>query len=104
MYQRITVLTQAPNGAPGELPAALDGLDDASLANLSAAIDPCPDEYIGQGFVYVDDAIRAAADAAADLVRINASAVLVAAKGLFSQAERTTIRAALAIITAKVPA
>lgn len=39
-YQQINVLTQANVGTPGPLPAALEGLSEASLANLAAALDP----------------------------------------------------------------
>lgn len=35
---------------PVHLPAELVGLADESLADLSAALDPCPDRFRGRGF------------------------------------------------------
>jgi hypothetical protein len=48
-YQRIILSGPVIDGAPG-LPSALLGLTDASLADLSAVLDPCPAEYAGIGF------------------------------------------------------
>jgi hypothetical protein len=48
-YQRIILSGPVIDGAPG-LPAALLGLTDASLADLSAVLDPCPAEYAGIGY------------------------------------------------------
>ena len=52
-YQRMLLSTGAKVGDPGALPAALQGLGDATLANLPAAFDPCPPEWIDTGFVPV---------------------------------------------------
>lgn len=48
-YQRIILAGPAIDGEPG-LPAALVGLSDESLADLSAALDPCPPDLIGIGY------------------------------------------------------
>lgn len=48
-YQRIILSGPTIDGPPG-LPAALVGLVDESLADLSAALDPCPAEYDGIGY------------------------------------------------------
>lgn len=48
-YQRIILSGPTIDGPPG-LPAALVGLADESLADLSAAADPCPAEYVGIGY------------------------------------------------------
>ncbi|WP_439604617.1 hypothetical protein [Shinella sp.] len=48
-YQRIILSGPVIDGAPG-LPAALLGLTDASLADLSAVLNPCPAEYAGIGY------------------------------------------------------
>lgn len=53
MYQRVNVATGEPIGAPGGLPADLQGLAAESLADLSW-VDPTRG-YSGQGFVRVDD-------------------------------------------------
>lgn len=48
-YQRIILSGPTIDGEPG-LPPALAGLTDESLADLSAALDPCPAEYEGIGY------------------------------------------------------
>lgn len=48
-YQRIILAGPVIDGPPG-LPSALVGLADESLADLSAAADPCPAEYVGIGY------------------------------------------------------
>lgn len=48
-YQRIILSGPTIDGPPG-LPAALVGLADESLADISAAADPCPAEYVGIGY------------------------------------------------------
>ncbi|WP_439604454.1 DUF4376 domain-containing protein [Shinella sp.] len=48
-YQRIILSGPSVDGEPG-LPDALVGLADESLADLSAAFDPCPAEYAGVGY------------------------------------------------------
>lgn len=48
-YQRIILSGPVIDGPPG-LPAALVGLSKGSLADLSAALDPCPAEYAGIGY------------------------------------------------------
>lgn len=48
-YQRIILSSPTIDGPPG-LPAALVGLADESLADLSAALEPCPAEYDGIGY------------------------------------------------------
>lgn len=48
-YQRIILSGPTIDGEPG-LPEALAGLADESLADLSAALDPCPAEYAGIGY------------------------------------------------------
>lgn len=48
-YQRIILSGPVIDGPPG-LPSALAGLADESLADLSAALDPCPAEYGGIGY------------------------------------------------------
>lgn len=48
-YQRIILAGPTIDGPPG-LPAALVGLADDSLSDLSAALDPCPAEYAGVGY------------------------------------------------------
>jgi hypothetical protein len=55
-YQRKT-LPNTNIGNPGPLPSDIAGLEDASLANLSAALGPAADElgYAGQGFFFVAD-------------------------------------------------
>jgi hypothetical protein len=52
LYQRKTLLTGENIGTPAALPAALIGLNDASLADLSAAIPDAAGElgYEGEGF------------------------------------------------------
>lgn len=57
-WQRITVSTGANVGAPGELPPQLVGLDDATLANLPAALAAATLEQLGlqdTGFHRVPD-------------------------------------------------
>lgn len=53
-YQRKT-LPDIDIGQPGFLPDELVGLADESLADLSAALDPCPDQFVGEGFFPVAD-------------------------------------------------
>jgi hypothetical protein len=48
-YQRKT-LPETDVGEPGPLPEELVGLADDSLADLSAALAPCPEQFVGQGF------------------------------------------------------
>lgn len=48
-YQRIILAGPTIDGDPG-LPAALLGLADETLADLAAALDPCPAEYVGIGY------------------------------------------------------
>jgi len=48
-YQRIILSGPTIDGPPG-LPTELVGLADESLADLSAAADPCPAEYAGIGY------------------------------------------------------
>lgn len=48
-YQRIILAGPTIDGPPG-LPDALLGLADESLADLAAALDPCPPEYVGIGY------------------------------------------------------
>lgn len=52
LYQRKTLSTGENIGTPAALPAALIGLNEASLADLSAAIPDAADElgYRGEGF------------------------------------------------------
>lgn len=54
-YQRIILSGPTIDGPPG-LPAALLGLAEDSLADLSAALDPCPVEFIGIGFLPIHEA------------------------------------------------
>lgn len=54
-YQRIQLSTQAKVGDPAPLPDELVGFSDETLANLPAAIDPCPDAYADTGFTFVAD-------------------------------------------------
>lgn len=49
VYQRI-VLSGPTIDGPSGLPDALVGLADESLADLAAALDPCPPEYVGVGY------------------------------------------------------
>jgi hypothetical protein len=54
LYQRILVSDQSHVGEPAELPVELVGLDDATLANLPAALDPEAVQQLGYtdtGFV-----------------------------------------------------
>ncbi|MGJ7040496.1 hypothetical protein J2Y63_003761 [Shinella sp. BE166] len=48
-YQRIILSGPTIDGESG-VPDALVGLSDESLADLSAALDPCPAEYVGVGY------------------------------------------------------
>lgn len=48
-YQRIILSGPSIDGEPG-FPDALVGLTDESLADLEAALDPCPAEYAGVGY------------------------------------------------------
>lgn len=50
MYQRILLDNGAVQGNPGPLPPDLVGLADESLADLSAALDPCPAHLVGIGY------------------------------------------------------
>lgn len=50
IYQRISLPTGTPVGEPGPLPAALLGLENLTLADLPAALDPCPEEWADTGF------------------------------------------------------
>lgn len=54
-YQRIILSGPTIDGEPG-LPEALIGLADESLADLSAALDPCPAEYTGIGYWQIQPA------------------------------------------------
>lgn len=48
-YQRIILSGPTIDGEPG-LPSSLAGLSEESLADLSAALDPCPAEFEGIGY------------------------------------------------------
>lgn len=50
MYYSIDLSVPAILGGPAPLPAALIGLAQSSLDNLSAALDPCPEECQGVGY------------------------------------------------------
>ncbi len=50
MFYRVKLSPLSIESGPGDLPAALAGLDHASLADLSAALNPCPPEWVGLGF------------------------------------------------------
>ena len=50
MYQQIRLSDASLVGPPGPVPANLVGLSDAVLADLSAAIEPAPPGFDGQGF------------------------------------------------------
>lgn len=54
-YQKISLATDEAIGEPGPLPAALFGLADGTLADLSRDIDPVPADWVGIGFIPVDD-------------------------------------------------
>lgn len=54
-YQRIILSGPTIDGDLG-LPEALIGLADESLADLPAALDPCPAEYIGIGYWPIQEA------------------------------------------------
>lgn len=56
IYQRISLPTGTPVGEPGPLPAALLGLENLTLADLPAALDPCPEEWADTGFWPLIDA------------------------------------------------
>ena len=55
-YQRFELSSGSPKGEPGPLPTELQGLSDATLADLPAAFDPCPDAWADTGFKPVADA------------------------------------------------
>lgn len=57
LYQRISIASSEPIGEPGQLPAALVGLADESLADLPAALDPCPADWLDTGFLPVQPVI-----------------------------------------------
>ncbi len=50
MLYEIDTLTARIVAGPAPVPAELRGLAPGSLADLSAALDPCPDAYRGRGF------------------------------------------------------
>jgi len=50
LYQRVTLATATVDGQAGALPPELIGLDDATLADLPAALDPVPDAFAGVGY------------------------------------------------------
>ena len=54
-YQRVILATDTIDGEPG-LPAKLRGLSDATLADIEAAIDPCPAGYEGVGYLPIQPA------------------------------------------------
>lgn len=54
-YQKISLATNEPIGEPEPLPVALVGLADATLADLSRDIDPVPSDWVGVGFIPVED-------------------------------------------------
>ena len=54
-HQRIILSGPTIDGPPG-LPEALIGLADESLADLAAALDPCPPEYAGIGYWPIQEA------------------------------------------------
>ena len=54
-YQKINLTTRETVGPMG-LPKDLKGLAVASLADLSEALNPCPDDYVGMGFLPVGQA------------------------------------------------
>lgn len=59
-YQRIVVSTGALIGAPGPLPEHLVGLENETLANLSAALSPATIAQLDladTGFLYVADPV-----------------------------------------------
>ena len=57
IYQRISITSSQPIGESGQLPAELVGLADESLADLPAALDPCPVEWLDTGFLPVEPVI-----------------------------------------------
>lgn len=57
LYQRVTLSSSAKIGDPAALPAELVGFSDATLANLPAALDPCPDAWADTGFTPVIEAV-----------------------------------------------
>lgn len=66
LYQRISIASAEPVGEPAPLAEALIGLADESLADLPAALDPCPPEWLDTGFLPVEpvtplDDLKAAA-------------------------------------------
>lgn len=54
-YQKINLATRETVGLVG-LPKDLKGMAPASLADIGAAIDPCPADYVGMGFLPVGQA------------------------------------------------
>lgn len=54
LYQRISIASAEPVGEPAPLAEALIGLADESLADLPAALDPCPPEWLDTGFLPVE--------------------------------------------------
>ena len=55
-YQRILLSTGAKVGALAPLPAELVGLNDEHLADLPAALEPCPDAWADTAFLPVSPA------------------------------------------------
>lgn len=55
LYQRKHLADGSNVGPAAPLPARLEGLAPESLADLSAALDPCPPELAGDGFFPVAD-------------------------------------------------
>jgi hypothetical protein len=93
LYQRKTLSTGENIGIPGPLPAALIGLNDASLADLSAAIPEAAGElgYEGEGFFpFTPEPVPAPDPAPVPLHKVDFLR-------LFTQTERINIRAAAAV-------
>jgi hypothetical protein len=85
LYQRKLLSDMSAIGPAAVLPSDLDGLEPATLADLSAGVDPCPPEYAGQGFFPVADPPAPPAPDSA-----------LAFEELFTAPERISIRAAAA--------
>jgi hypothetical protein len=86
-YQRVQLSTGAHVGAPAALPADLVGLDDGSLANLPAALDPAALEQLG----YADTGFLPVADPPAPTPTLLSDYDFLL---LFTSDERIAIRAA----------
>lgn len=55
IWQCINVGTGANVGAPGPLPAELEGWTADALADVAAHVEPCPPQFVGLGFSPLPD-------------------------------------------------